>query len=295
MAANAMPPRAMTFEEASAHVVQTQMYGGTPDSGYQKARGRTFVKLPRPRFEGAPEFYGTIPKRSSTFAWSELCVTPDPECSLSPVPQTQKMWYNTYIYVPEQHSHVERQYLERFVQGPNGEWLDVVKARRMIRYFDAQREKDIRDQIERQMLMSGAAMHNTGYTDAYSGEPLVACRGELASRETILEEHGIHRSAAELAKLMMQDARSQADVDNLRLPWPFGAPCRNKKISQQTYDWFDRNSNPYVATDRSVEIIELPSMYVDRSHHERELAGESMLHYPADEACAHQEVKYVQM
>eukprot|EP00415_Alexandrium_ostenfeldii_P001067 UN1067 len=192
---------------------------------------------------------------------------------MAPAPGVQKTWYNSVFYYPEERSHVERQFLERYVPGPNGEWIDVVKARRMAKYFEEKREEEVKDEMERQMLVSGSGMEKTGYTDAYSGEPLVACRGELASKEAILEEHGVHRSAAELAKVMFQDTRSQSDFDNLRLYWPFAMPSRNKMVSQHTYDWFDRNSNPYVPTDNSVEIYELNSMYVDKEHYEKNLAG----------------------
>jgi len=258
-------------------------------------RTRVIIKPPRSRFVGSPEFYGSVPKRDATFAWSELGITPDPECSLAPEAHTQKMWYNTYLYQQEQNSHKERHFLERFVQGPNGEWLDVVKARRMTRFHDEKRQQDLKDQLERQALMSGAYMRNSSYTDAYSGEDLIECRGELASRETLLQEHGVHRSATELAKLALQDARAQADWDNLRVPWPFGTAYRNKKVSQHTYDWFDRNHNPYVPTDKSVEIVELPSMYIDSVQHSKELAGEGIHHYPADEVMFAQQHPHIGM
>uniref|UniRef100_A0A7S0F838 Uncharacterized protein n=1 Tax=Pyrodinium bahamense TaxID=73915 RepID=A0A7S0F838_9DINO len=271
------------------------MAWGGPEQ--EPVRTRVRIRLPRARFPGAPQFHGSLPKDSSTFAWPELCVTPDNEyCSMAPMPSVEKTWYNTVFYYPEQRSHLERQFLERFVPGPNGEWLDVVKARRMCRYFEEKREEEMREQVERQMLLSGSGMQNTGYTDAYSGEPLVACRGELASREAILEEHGIHRSATELAKVMMRDARSQSDFDNLRIGWPFGVPYRNKMISQHTYDWFDRNQNPYIPTDRSMEIYELSSMYVDREHFEKDLGSRIMEHRQMrNEAYADPNVKYVQM
>lgn len=247
-------------------------------------RTTVIIKPPRSRFVGSPEFYGSLPKRDATFAWSELGITPDPECDLAPEAGVQKMWYNTYIYQQERTSHKERHFLERFVQGPDGEWLDVVKARRMSRFYAEKREQEMKEQLEQQMLLSGSAMRSTGYTDAYSGEALIDCRGQLATRESMLEEYGVNRSATEIAKQAVKDARAQADWDNLRIPWPFGSAHRNKKISQHTYDWFDRNHNPYVPTDKSVEIFELPSMYIDSVQHEREFAGDSIHHYPADEA-----------
>lgn len=282
------PPSPKSMEEASSQLVQEQMFGGGPEPELPVSRKRVIIKAPYPKIYadhpeiigGGVEFFGSVPKRSSTFAWSELCVTPDPDCDLAPSPEVQKQWYNTYLYVPEQQSHSERQFLERFVEGPNGEWMDVVKAQRMLRYYDERREREMKEQMQRKMLLSGAAMRNSGYMDAYSGEPLVECNGELATKETIIEEHGIQRSATELAKQAARDARDGSDWDNLRMPWPFGDPYRNKVLSQHTYEWFDRNHNPYVPTDRSVDMIELPTMYMDSVEYEQFLAAEMPMHMP---------------
>merc|ERR1719506_229758 len=63
---------------------------------------RTIVKLPHPRYAGGPEFVDGIAKRNATFAWTEICATREPECSMAPVPQVpMKSWYNSYIYMPE--------------------------------------------------------------------------------------------------------------------------------------------------------------------------------------------------
>uniref|UniRef100_A0A7S4PVL7 Uncharacterized protein n=1 Tax=Alexandrium monilatum TaxID=311494 RepID=A0A7S4PVL7_9DINO len=263
-----------------------------------KARTRVRVKLPEPRCHGAPKFYGCVPKDSATFAWPELCVTPDNELNgMAPVPGVQKTWYNTVFYYPEQKSHLECQFLERFVPGPNGEWIDVVKARRMANFYDEKQREEIREQEIQQRLVSGSGMEETGYIDAYSGEPLVACRGELASQEAILQENGVHRSAKEMAKVMMRDVRRNSDWDNLRIFWPFARPSRNKMVSQHTYDWFDRNHNPYVPADDCVEIYELNSMYVDKEHYERDLAGQIMQRRQQAHAEAYQPggTKFVQM
>jgi len=229
---------------------------------------RKYYRLPEPKYPGGAEFYGTVPKRNSTFAWSEICATPGPESSLAPVPQVEcKMWYNTYVYVPEQRSHVERHFLERYVQGPNGEWLDVVKARRMADYYEQKRLTAMRESMEREEVTSGAAVHATAYTDAYTGDPLVACQGSLIRRQELLEEYGTSPAKAAM-QARAQDMQGGWDWDNLRIPWPFGSPDRNKIISQHAYDWFDRN-NPYIRSDRSTEFVELPSMYIEREHYGR--------------------------
>jgi len=226
------------------------------------------VRLPRPRHPGSPEFYGGVPKRAATFAWSEICATRDPNASLAPVPQTEtKSWYNSYLYHPEDRSHVENQFLDRFVQGPDGEWIDVIKARRMSSHMEEKREQAMVKQMERAMIMSGSVIQQTGYVDPYSGEHLVSCRGELVPKQQLLEQFGDHFSAGALRE-MVAETQGGFDWDNLRVPWPFGRPYRNKQVSQHAYDWFDRQ-NPYIPTDRSCEMLELPSMFVDRHQYER--------------------------
>lgn len=216
------------------------------------------VPPPRPRTPGGPEFYGCVPKHSATFAWSELCATPSPEASLAPVPQIpQKSWYNSFVYVPEQASHEDRQFLQRFVKGKNGEWIDVVKARRLVDSLEAQRQKQMREAMEREMILSGNATQSTHYIDAYTGEKLLNFRGKLEPEQTLYEEYHIHRGNV----LTGQD--EAFDFDNLRLRWPFAQADRNKPVSQHTYDWFDRR-NMYIPTDRSCELVEMRSMYLDK-------------------------------
>jgi hypothetical protein len=246
-----------------------------PKSGDDDRAPRCIIKIPQPKTAGDTQFYGGIPKKSATFAWSELCATPDPEASLAPSPQVpQKTWYNTYMYHPAQHSHAERQFMDRFVQGPDGEWLDVVKAKRMAEFYEEKRLIAMKEQMERELIMEDAVVQKTSFTDAYSGEPLVACGGELLPRRQILDEFDIHNKAFE-AKLRTQEMRSGFDFDNLRTPWPFGHPHRNKRISKHTYDWFDR-ANPYIEHDRDVQIVETASTYLDRDLHERFQTGSPM-------------------
>lgn len=252
-------------------------------------RDRIIVKLPHPRYHGAPEFVDGIPKRTSTFAWTELCGTREPECAMTPVPQVQeKSWYNSYVYIPEQRSHVERQYLERYVQGPDGEWIDVVKARRMCSFFDEQKLKADEEREEQKLVKSGEVIKRTDYLDAYSGEHLIACEnmvrapeispetrglpkrhtGEalidtvpgarLMTKAEVYDRYGIHKS--EWGKYV--DTDPIFEFDNLRVPWPYGQVDRNKKVSQHLYDWFDRR-NPHVVSDKSYNMMELPSYYVD--------------------------------
>ena len=58
------------------------------------------------------------------------------------------------------------------------------------------------------------------------------------------------------------------DYDNLRFAWPFGVRDRNKPVSQHTYDWFDRR-NVYMPSDASCELVEMPSIYLERHELER--------------------------
>lgn len=217
------------------------------------------IPPPRPRTPGGPEFYGAVPKNSATFAWSELCATPGPEASLAPVPQIpMKSWYNSYVYQPEQSSHEDRQFLQRFVKGENGEWIDVVKARRLVDAMEEQRQKQMRESIEREMILSGAGTQKTHYMDPYTGEKLVACRGKLETQRALYEEYHIHQG-----NVLPQD-QSLFDFDNLRLAWPFAQPDRNKLVSQHTYDWFDRR-NMYIPRDDSCNLVEMRSMILDEA------------------------------
>merc|ERR1719327_1620814 len=128
---------------------------------------RTIIKLPHSRFQGGPEFIDGVAKRNATFAWTEICGTREPECSMAPVPQVpMKTWYNTYVYVPEQRSHVERQYLERFVPGPDGEWIDVVKARRLTSFLEEQKRKADMVEEEKRLVESGDVVEMTDFVDA---------------------------------------------------------------------------------------------------------------------------------
>lgn len=234
------------------------------------------LTAPRPRQPGGTEFYGAVPKHSATFAWSELCATPDPEASLAPVPQVpMKSWYNSYVYMPEQNLGEDRQYLTRFAKGPNGEWVDVVKARRLLDAMEAAQQKQMREEMEREMVLSGmshlgdaveadghsiSGIHRTHYMDPYSGERLIACKGQLQTREEILSQYHIRGAVL--------PPEEWFDFDNLRLPWPFAKSDRNKPISQHTFDWFDRR-NVYIPKDSSCELVEMPSVYLERHELER--------------------------
>lgn len=229
-------------------------------------RQRVIVKAPRPRYKGGLEFYGGVPKRSSTFAWSELCATPEPENSLAPTPQvTQKSWYNTYLYVPEEQSHTERQYLERFVEGPNGEWIDTLMCQRHHNFLEEKRLERLRDQMEREAMKRGHDCHITSFQDPYSGEHYVVSGGRLVLREHLRgQNHKIPHDFIPPLSELVDLKPEQFDFANLRVPWPFSEPERNKPVQQRVYDWFDRHYNPDIVHDRSFDVLELPSMYVDR-------------------------------
>mmetsp|Transcript_42634 Transcript_42634/g.77454 ORF Transcript_42634/g.77454 Transcript_42634/m.77454 type:complete len:359 (+) Transcript_42634:152-1228(+) len=250
--------------------VEPRPLEGTPSSGNpmepQAGLERIIVRRPRPRFPGGPEFYDNIRTRDATFAWSEICATPFPECSLAPVPQVEsKSWYDTFIFVPEQRSHVERHFLERFVEAPDGEWIDVVKARRMWKYFDLHAREYETRKAENKKIARGVGVETTPYTDQYTAEKLVSYHGHLVSRPELYAEHNINRSAMQRT---LDEGEPLFDFDNLRTPWPFGRPDRNRQISEDVYEWFDRR-NLYIPTDKSYQIAELPSMYVDAEQYNK--------------------------
>eukprot|EP00927_Polykrikos_kofoidii_P014875 TRINITY_DN16586_c0_g1_i1.p1 TRINITY_DN16586_c0_g1~~TRINITY_DN16586_c0_g1_i1.p1 ORF type:complete len:715 (+),score=108.25 TRINITY_DN16586_c0_g1_i1:77-2146(+) len=335
------------------------------------------IPLPQPKYPGASVFYGDVPSRVATFADCELCATPGPEGSLAPVPEVpMKSWYNTYIYNPENRSAIKEggQFMERFVQGADGEWLDVPKAKRMAQHIQEQRKRTEVERAEKEALLSGASWSPSGfgggpctpsglgagslvggaigthhpggcvgggnipgyggsgcspggefggpsngcgngqqggqgccggapgsgctgqgsglgnparrntdatggsvYVDPYSGQPLVVYRGQLLSKAELFAEHGISESKA-------RNAGAEAkkfDFDNFRIPWPFGRHDWNKKVSQNVYDWFDRE-NPFISSDKSYQILELPSMYVDAEQYGTWRARQSSFDYAGD-------------
>lgn len=222
---------------------------------------RMVVKLPKPRHHGGPQFWDNIRDRDAVPGWTEICSTPYPEASLAPVPQVaEKSWYNSWLYVNEKRSHLERHYLERFVQGADGEWIDSVRAHRMSQFIeDHRREAEIERQ-QRYEVEHSKGVKLTGYVDSYSGEHLVNYRGELVTMDALREMYKVHRSAHQD---MVESATEGWSFDNLRIPWLFGKAERNKMISQNAYEWLDRR-NEYLKTDRDFEWLELPSMYVDK-------------------------------
>jgi len=225
---------------------------------------RMYVKLPKPRMPGGLQFWDNVPARDAMPGWTEICSTPYPDNSLAPVPQVGcKSWYNSYVYVPEQRSHTERQFMDRFVQGPDGEWLDAVKARRMTDFYDDHAEEEEKQRREREEIASGKSVMATPYVDCYSGSKMVNFQGMLMPEEEMLERYKLQRSDWADNMDMLANVDGGLNWDNLRIPWPFGRPDRNKKISQHAYEWFDRR-NTYIPTDRSYEFLEMPSMYVDK-------------------------------
>lgn len=162
--------------------------------GVHEVRKQVRVKLPdRP-----------VDLHKAILEQMEVCATPWPDSSMTPAPQgPMKMWYNSYVYVPENRSHLERQYLDRFIPGPNGDWLDSVKAKQMTEFFEEKQFEDIRKDEEKAMInaaVSGSSLFGFGsepedsmlqatqYTDAYTGKPLHWFRGRLVYKEELEEE-----------------------------------------------------------------------------------------------------------
>eukprot|EP00929_Paragymnodinium_shiwhaense_P016074 TRINITY_DN124249_c0_g1_i1.p2 TRINITY_DN124249_c0_g1~~TRINITY_DN124249_c0_g1_i1.p2 ORF type:complete len:412 (-),score=106.46 TRINITY_DN124249_c0_g1_i1:186-1421(-) len=243
------------------------------------------VPLTVPSVVGGMEFYGDVPRKYATFAPAELTATADPEASLAPSPDVYcKEWYNTHIYTPETRSGIKDggQFLERFVQGPDGEWLDVCKAKRMADHIQHTREEAIRHKAEQQAILHGgfqmsgqddgappedkvsAAKHV--YTDPYSGKPLVVWEKKMMPKEELYEAFDIHESEW---RRFVKTIIPPIDFDNFRVSWPgAGLPDRNKMTSQAAYDWFDRQ-NPYIVSDRSYQFVELPSVYADAENYNK--------------------------
>lgn len=278
---------------------------------------RKVVNLPEPLYPGGKRFFAGVSEMNAAFAATELCATQEPECALAPQPQIKcKKWYNTYLYRPEERSHAESQYLERFIQGPDGEWVDTVKAKRMLQHLQNHQRAQEEAKAHKEALLEAAkyadkfsaadpgghgglggmggmgggtgfpgggtsegafagavnaggdlAFRPTQYFDAYSGERLMVCQdGSLLPMQEILAQAGVEQS---LGGELMKEVRG-FDYDNLRVPWPFGRPYRNKKVSNHAYEWFDRQ-NPYIPNDKAYEFVELPSIYIDKEEYYQSL------------------------
>mmetsp|Transcript_30138 Transcript_30138/g.65811 ORF Transcript_30138/g.65811 Transcript_30138/m.65811 type:complete len:502 (-) Transcript_30138:186-1691(-) len=258
------------------------------DAPYRRP-GVLRVPLRRPKHPGGKVFYGDVPAANATFGHSELTATQDPDFSLGPDPDVAgKSWYNTYMYVPEERRAIKEggQFSERFVQGANGEWLDVPKAKRLADHLTEHYQNAERERMEREAIRTGAAWSWTGggplagehgghaggagghmaaYTDPYSGEQLVVYRGQLLPKAELLKRYNVHESEW---KAMVGEFDG-FDFDNFRIPWPGGEKAmnatRNKRVSGPMYEWFDRQ-NPYIASDAGYKMLELPSVYVDKEN-----------------------------
>lgn len=204
-----------------------------------------------------------------TFGWVELCATEEPENALSPVPQVnQKMYYNSYVYVPER-TYQHPQFLDRFLPSGDGEWIDTFKVEQMkqqILNIEAQGEEErLQAQRERE-ITSGLGVELTPYTDSITGEPLYMYNGELLTMKLLYDKYNIHPSRLQRLKTFARQPCQSCcgfEFDSLRPPLRFHMPERNnKRIAQHAYDWFDR-TNPRIPTDDSYKFIELPSIISD--------------------------------
>lgn len=242
---------------------------------------RTIVKLPKAKHPGGMTFWDNVPAHQASFAWTEANVTLGPTGSLQAVPGVpEKVWYNQYIYVPEERPMLERHYLERFAKGPNGEWIDTVKAQRMVSFIDDKLEEYRKEAQYGQDMQAGVGVEATKYVDAYSGQRLVSFAGQLHGEQDLMRQYKVSRSDW---KEIVDTAQGGYSFDNLRVPWPFAPPERNKKITQQCYEWFDRR-NPYISSDRRYEIMELQSAYLDKDQYDmwRAKGGSGPLDFMAD-------------
>lgn len=169
------------------------------------------------------------------------------------------MWVNHYVYVPKEVSHLENQFLDRFVPDPfrEGEWIDSVMAERMCSYYEHKISLKARAAEAEAALQAEAAMplHETDLTDPYSGQKLYSKAGQLLTEDQLWRKYGLTASS---------------------LPFSL-KPDRNKQVSQQVYDWFDRG-NCYIQTDRDYEIRDMASIYVDGQMYDKGRTHESLNH-----------------
>lgn len=227
--------------------------------GYKKAPNVIHIKLPKQISKGGQEFL-------DYYKGSERCVSRRPEYGLEATAEIpEKTWLNHYVYTPEKRSHADRQFLQRYKEGPDGVWLDTVKAQRLSGFINTHRKKGEADDTLRDLIAQGAAVPEGTYNDAYNGAPMALIRGEMVETEKLKEIYRGHRSEW---KDKLRDLAESADFDNLRIEWPFGRPDRNKRLSMDVYNGFDRNCDA-VKADRDYPIYEMPSMYVEQTHFNR--------------------------
>merc|ERR1719326_2122808 len=248
---------------------------------------RTKILLPKAKHSGGPEFYDNVRRDHATFAPTEVNATLGPVGSLSPdLGVNQKTWYNTWVYTPQelngggapvqfQQRHYAAQppprrnpYTGRMEQAGLGPYdvkgfptyIDTWKAQRRLAYIDEKLRKEEEKRLEEYYLELGYGVEETHYTDAYTGRRLISVGGQLADKDHFEHRAGqMHRSDW---KDFKEHVLQGTDYANLRIPPPFEQPNRNKRISQHTYEWFDRQ-NPYIQSDAEYEIAEFESSYVD--------------------------------
>jgi len=243
----------------------------------------TLLNLPRGRTQGGAEFWDEVRNADTQMNLTEANVTPGSCGSLQPLPYgPEKMWYNTYVYVQAaEKMSAPVEFQERFYEAPrskreehelrmkyghnvpyhNQVFVDAWRKQRHEAFLEMKARKDLEDKLIRDSIISGEAITDTSYNDAYSGQHLVSVAGHLVERDDIDTAFKIEHTWKDSLNAWIHGW----DYDNIRTPWPFSPPQRNKQVSQSAYNYFDRDqyANPYIKRDEDFEFVELENSYAD--------------------------------
>lgn len=243
----------------------------------------TLLNLPRGRTQSGAESWDEIRHADTQMMTTEANVTPGACGSLQPLPYgPDKMWYNTYVYVnAEDKSVVPREYLERYYEKPrtreeehdlrmqyghnipyhNQTYIDAWRKQTHIQFLRNKAIKEAADKAERDAIVSGEAVTDTVYNDCYSGQHLVAVAGHLVEQNDLDTRFKIEHTWKDSLNAFIKGW----DYDNLRTPWPFSPPQRNKQINAPAYNYFDRDhkAHPYIQRDDDYNFVELENSYAD--------------------------------
>jgi len=215
---------------------------------------------------------------------SEICNPDPPHYSLAPSPFITKEWYNDVVYIPDGaiQSGPERHFKDRFVQGPNGTWIDSSQARATTNKFKSELERHRRKALKAELRNKGAdnfqywygsssdagrAAKKPQYLDAYSGEYFMEHNGQLLTKQQHSKVAGDESSESSSILCYLSDMfdsfGSGADIDNLRAPCTslLSPPIKNKEVSADLFHSFKRSSKQR-STDKQQGILELPRSYI---------------------------------
>lgn len=205
--------------------------------------------------------------RDAAWAPMEPNVAPGVTAPLAPSQET-KQWYNTWLYVPEKPKGgvIQNQFMDRYVMGPGGTWIDTWRAQDRSRFLESKvQEETKRWEYDESIRNCEAVDWEPHLYDAYSGANLVSVHGQMVPADDIRRTYKVKRSEWSDAYDMVF---KENPYDMFRFMTPAFMDKRhpNKRIDQYAYDYFDRR-NPNIKRDEDYEFIETAGSFVDAERH----------------------------